>query len=104
MTLFADPELPIVMMEAFEGLTSAVDCQGTDGQMSLTFKSADAFNHAINSWKFIHEDTDRNFLLIANHDGCGPKGERQAYKYVSKAILREAFMACSNLLHKDHGY
>ena len=94
MTLFADPELPIVMMEAFEGLTSDVDCQGADGQMSLTFKSADVFNYAINSWKFIHEDTDRNFLLIANHDGCGPKGERQAYKYASQRPSRKVRNMC----------
>ncbi|PGH15679.1 hypothetical protein AJ79_02273 [Helicocarpus griseus UAMH5409] len=80
MTLYADPKMPIVMMEAFEGLTSAVDCNGHDGQMSLTFKSADAFKHAISSWSYINEDTDKQFLMIANHDGCAPESERQSYR------------------------
>ncbi|ODH50984.1 hypothetical protein GX48_02945 [Paracoccidioides brasiliensis] len=80
MTLYADPNMPIVMMEAFEGLTSAVDCDGNDGRISLTFQSTDAFNYAIKSWSYINEVTDRQFLMIANHDGCGPADERQSYR------------------------
>ncbi|KAK2752341.1 hypothetical protein FQN55_007381 [Onygenales sp. PD_40] len=80
MVLYADPKLPIVMMEAFEGLTSAVDCNGNDGQLSLTFSSAEAFNYALESWSYINEDTEKQFLVITNHDGCGPEGERQSYK------------------------
>jgi hypothetical protein len=80
MVLFADSDLPIVLMEAFEGLTSAVDCQGDDGQMSLTFSSAEAFSYALGSWSYIHEDAEQQFLLIANHEGCGPDGQRQAYR------------------------
>ncbi|PGH16250.1 hypothetical protein AJ80_05273 [Polytolypa hystricis UAMH7299] len=80
MTLYADNNLPIVMMEAFEGLTSDVDCNGDDGEMSLTFTSAEALNHAIDSWSYINEDADREFIMITNHDGCGPEGQRQGYK------------------------
>lgn len=80
MTLYAPDGLPIVMMEKFEGLTSAVDCEGDDGQMSLTFRSREAYDRAIDSWKYINEDTDLQFLLVANHDGCGPDEERQAYR------------------------
>ncbi|KAL8991674.1 MAG: hypothetical protein Q9169_007759 [Polycauliona sp. 2 TL-2023] len=79
MTLFAPDGLQIVMMERFEPLTSAVDCKGDDGEMSLTFKSQEAFDHAMKTWKFINEDEDERFLLIANHDGCGPDDERQPY-------------------------
>ncbi|KAL8886227.1 MAG: hypothetical protein Q9192_006521, partial [Flavoplaca navasiana] len=79
MTLFAPDGLQIVMMERFEPLTSAVDCKGDDGEMSLTFKSQEIFDHAINTWSFINEAQEQRFLLIANHDGCGPDDERQPY-------------------------
>ena len=80
MTLYASDGLPIVLMERFEGLTSAVDCKGDDGSMSLTFKSQQAYRYALQIWGYINEDDDKNFLLIANHDGCGPQDERQPYK------------------------
>ncbi|KAL8669848.1 MAG: hypothetical protein Q9168_005577 [Polycauliona sp. 1 TL-2023] len=79
MTLFAPDGLQIVMMERFEPMTSAVDCKGDDGEMSLTFKSKDVFDHALNTWSFIKKDKSERFLLIANHDGCGPDDERQPY-------------------------
>lgn len=80
MTLYAVDGLPIVLMERFEGLTSAVDCEGDDGSMSLTFKSKEAYDYALKIWGYINEDDDKRFLLIANHDGCGPADERQPYK------------------------
>jgi len=81
MTLYAPGGQQIVMMETFEGLTSSVDCKGDDGEMALTFKSQDAFDYAHEKWAFINEKPEYSFLLIANHDGCGPDDERQAYKY-----------------------
>lgn len=80
MTLYAPEGLPIVLMERFEGLTSAVDCKGDDGAMSLTFKSKEAYEYALKAWQYINEDEHKQFLLIANHDGCGPDDERQPYK------------------------
>lgn len=82
MTLHAPDGLEIVLMEKFEGLTKKVDCNGDDGSLSLTFKSKDAFDQAVKKWNFINQGTDRNFILIANHDGCGPDAERQAYQLV----------------------
>lgn len=82
MTLYAPDGQQIVMMESFEGLTSAVDCKGDDGTMSLTFTSKEAFDAAVDKWSFINEDEDGSFLLIANHDGCGDADQRQAYTYV----------------------
>ncbi|KAI4226097.1 MAG: hypothetical protein LQ349_006940 [Xanthoria aureola] len=79
MTLYGPDGLQIVMMERFEPLTSTVDCKGDDGEMSLTFKSKEIFDHAIKTWSFINEAKDERFLLIANHDGCGPDDERQPY-------------------------
>lgn len=69
----------MIMMERFEGLTSAVDCKGDDGFMSLTFNSENAFSYALKTWDFINEAVEKKFLLIANHDGCGPDDERQPY-------------------------
>lgn len=89
MTLYAPSGLPIVLMERFEGLTSAVDCKGDDGAMSLTFTSKGAYDYALKIWSYINEDDGQQFLLIANHDGCGPADERQPYKWV--AWLRHEF-------------
>lgn len=80
MTLYAPDGLPIVLMERFEGLTSSVDCKGDDGDMSLTFLSEKAYSYALKIWGYINEDNDKQFLLIANHAGCGPDDERQPYK------------------------
>ncbi|KAI9799884.1 MAG: hypothetical protein M1833_003806 [Piccolia ochrophora] len=79
MTLYAPNGLKIVMMERFEELTSAVDCEGDDGIMSLTFKSPEAFDQALKEWAWINTAEEKQFLLIANHEGCGPDDERQAY-------------------------
>ncbi|KAL6718213.1 hypothetical protein ACLMJK_004301 [Lecanora helva] len=79
MTLYAPDGLMMVMMERFETLTSSVDCKGDDGSMFLTFKSQDAFSHALQQWSYINQNDDGKFLLIANHDGCGPDDQRQPY-------------------------
>ena len=80
MTLYAPDGLPIVLMERFEGLTSKVDCKGDDGSMSLVFKSKAAYEYALKTWQYINDKDDEQFLLIANHEGCGPDDERQPYK------------------------
>lgn len=77
-TLNAPSGLPIVLLERFEPLTEYVDCNQDDGHMSLTFKSEDAFKRALNAWSFVNKG-DQNFMVIANHDGCGADYERQIY-------------------------
>ena len=79
MTLYAPNGLQTVLMERFQGLTSAVDCNDDDGSMSLTFRSESAFQHALKTWDFINGSEEKIFLLIANHNGCGPDDERQPY-------------------------
>ncbi len=83
MTPYAQDGLPIVLMEEFDQLTSTVDCNGDDGMMSLTFKSHRAFEYALRTWNYINEIDEPKFLLIADHDGCGPDDERQPYPLVS---------------------
>lgn len=87
MTLHAPDGLEIVLMERFESLTKKVDCNGDDGILSLTFKSKDAFDQALTKWSFINEGDDKNFLLIANHAGCGPDDERQPYQLVFRRCM-----------------
>lgn len=84
MTLHAADGLNIVLLEKFQGLTKAVDCKGDDGLMSLTFVSEQAFDHALHTWDFINEAKDKKFLLIANHDGCGPDDQRQPYLFAHR--------------------
>ncbi|KMU87975.1 hypothetical protein CIHG_05742 [Coccidioides immitis H538.4] len=98
MTLHASDNLPIVMMETFEDLTSAVDCKGDDGEMSLTFKSKAAYEFAITSWDYINAKTDAEFLMIANHASCGPEGQRQAYRITD--VINDAGELCVTLKAK----
>ena len=79
MTLQAPPDLPIVLLERFDHMTDEVDCKGDDGEISLTFKSEYAFRQASNAWRYINDHEDHRFLVIANHEGCGPGEERQPY-------------------------
>lgn len=69
----------MILLEEFDGLTSAVDCKGDDGMLSLTFKSPDAFNYAMKTWSFVNQKNESKFLVIANHAGCGPDDQRQPY-------------------------
>ena len=69
----------MVMMERFEGYTSSVDCKGDDGEMSLTFGTQSAYDYAVQTWSRVNRNENDMFILIANHDGCGPDHERQPY-------------------------
>lgn len=71
------------MMESFETLTSAIDCNGSDGKLSLTFKDHKAMMYALMKWAYINEKEDEEFILIANHEGCGPSEERVPYMYMT---------------------
>ncbi|MCJ1423465.1 hypothetical protein MMC29_001348 [Sticta canariensis] len=83
MTLHAPEGLAIVLMEKLDGLTKKLDCNADDGFLALTFKSKDAFDQALQKWSFTNQREDKNFIFIANHDGCGPDDERQPY-HISK--------------------
>lgn len=80
MTLTAPSGLLIVMLERLEGLTSAVDCYGDDGELSVTWVDQEAYSSALASWSWVNEDLEAQFLVIVNHEGCGPVGERSAYR------------------------
>lgn len=82
MTLYAPNGLFMVLLERFDHLTSAIDCQGDDGTMSLTFKSHQAYEYALQAWGYVNANANGKFLLIANHKGCGPDEERQSYMLV----------------------
>jgi hypothetical protein len=79
MTLYGPQGLQVVNMEVFDDLTSQIDCNGDDGELSLTFKDKDALAYALKQWSWINEKETYRFVLIANHKGCGPDDERQAY-------------------------
>jgi len=88
MTMFAQENLPIVMMEKFAGLTSHVDCHSQDGQMSLTFRDAAAYKQAAKVWAHLNEKDENQFLMIANHPSCSDPGQRQPFK-VSNIVTNE---------------
>lgn len=79
MTLYAPDDLPIILLEGFEQLTISVNCHDDEGTLDLEFGSADAFEYAKKQWGFVNEVEHGKFLLIANPDGCGSKGQRQGY-------------------------
>jgi len=81
MTLVAPSGMPIVMMERLEGLTSAVDCSAeTDGELAVTWESREVYDQALKEWAWVNEEAALQFLLVVNHDGCGPDAERVAYR------------------------
>ena len=82
MALRAPKSRRMIAMEEFDHLTTAQDCHGDDGHMSLTFKSREAYDYALKTWSYINEDFDEEFYLLADHEGCGPDLERQPYRYV----------------------
>lgn len=98
MTLYAPDGLMMIMMERFEGLTSAVDCKGDEGVMSLTFSSQGSFDYALQEWAYINQNDNGLFLLIANHDGCGPDDKRQPYLLVYPIPFYVTSWAITNLL------
>ncbi len=79
MTLYAPDGLMMVLLEEIDHLTSAIDCQGDKGTLSLTFHSQDAYQYALQTWGHINANAQDKFLLIANHQGCGPDEKRQPY-------------------------
>ena len=85
MTLHAPNGMLMVLLEAFDHLTSTIDCQGDDGMLWLTFNSHKAYQYALQAWGFINDKADDRFLLIANHEGCGPDERRQAYMCVGNS-------------------
>lgn len=69
----------MILLERFDHLTSAIDCRGDDGTMSVTFNFKAAYDYALHAWDFVNKIDNGSFLLIANHQGCGPDDERQPY-------------------------
>ena len=92
MTLYAPDGLQMIMMERFQGYTTAVDCNDDDdGIMSLTFASQSAYDYALRTWSSINEKEQDKFLLIANHPGCSPVDQRQPYLLVVLVHLPDYF-------------
>ncbi|RPA86655.1 hypothetical protein BJ508DRAFT_302011 [Ascobolus immersus RN42] len=73
LTLISPNGKRVIMMEQFETFTKEIDCVGTDGEMSLTFKDKEAFDYAGKAWG------NGEFYMIANHDGCAPEDQRKAW-------------------------
>ena len=82
MTLYAQEDLPIVLLERFEELNVSVKCKDDDGTLILSFNSNDAFYYAKQVWRYVNEADDGKFLFIVNKDGCGPDDQRQPYMSV----------------------
>ena len=93
MTLTAPKGQRMVLMEHFEDLTSNRVCHEDTGHMTLTFNSREAFKHALDSWSHIKGNANEQFIMITNHDGCGPDFERQPYMYVPKINANLSILA-----------
>ena len=81
MTLFAPNGHPIVLMERFEGLTTAVDCSIVgDGFIGLMLRDQKGYDHAREAWDRINHGDDDEFILITDHEECSPGDGRKAYQ------------------------
>lgn len=91
LTLHAPENSRILLMEKFEGLTSAVDCSTIgDHKLSITLIDEDVFSY-IQIWSWINEREDNQFVMITNHEGCGPAAQRAVFwvrkvDYVEEAL------------------
>lgn len=78
-------------MEKFEGLTSDVDCSTIgDHKLSVTLVDEEVFSY-IQIWSWINEREDNQFVMITNHEGCGPAAQRAVFwvrkvDYVEEAL------------------
>lgn len=78
-------------MEKFEGLTSDVDCSTIgDHKLSVTLVDEEVFSY-IQIWSWINEREDNQFVMIMNHEGCGPAAQRAVFwvrkvDYVEEAL------------------
>ena len=75
----APSNLPIVSVEHFESFLRRIDCEKSTGQVSFTFKYKKAFEEALKAWTFVNNGVENEFLLLANHDGCGSDQDRHPY-------------------------
>jgi hypothetical protein len=86
MTMSAAEGEKILSMERFGYLIESVTCGY--GDMVLKFKSKDSFQYAMKQWEWADEKKKNKFIMVANHDGCGPAGQRQPY-YVTGSRKNE---------------
>ncbi|RPB13089.1 hypothetical protein P167DRAFT_587300 [Morchella conica CCBAS932] len=91
LTLSAPENSRILLMEKFEGLTSNVDCSTIgDHKLSVTLVDEEVFSY-IQIWSWINEREDNQFVMITNHEGCGPAAQRAVFwvrkvDYVEEAL------------------
>ncbi|KAF8968596.1 hypothetical protein BDZ97DRAFT_1755254 [Flammula alnicola] len=71
-TFIAYSDHPIVLIEAFDGLLSAVNC--ATGAVDLHFLSEDAARQAASSW-----NNHNTFRAVTSHPGCNLDDERGAW-------------------------
>lgn len=67
----------LVSMERFEPYTHSVECGES---MVLRFKSERLLKKAIHAWDWENKKDNDGFIMITNHEGCGPKTERVPYQ------------------------
>lgn len=66
-------------MEKFEGLTRRVDCSTIgDNKLSVSFIDWDVFEYS-QVWNWLNKNDDNEFVMITNHDGCGPAAQRAVF-------------------------
>ena len=90
----------MILLEEFDDLTRAVDCKGDDGLMSLTFKDQAAFDYALKTWSYINKKEESKFLVIANHEGCGPDDQRQPYLFVQNRSMPFVVSNTADLVYR----
>ncbi|KAK2765012.1 hypothetical protein FQN54_008711 [Arachnomyces sp. PD_36] len=85
MTVFSVGNERIVSMERFKPMLKSVEC----GEKTvLEFESKEDFEYATRAWGWVNEDETHNFILVADHPGCGPDDERQPF-YIHDADYDE---------------
>ena len=66
-------------MNLFNHLTSAIDCDDSDGIMSITLKNRKYFDYAMSKWSYINNDATSQFLMIADSENCTDDQQKTPY-------------------------
>jgi hypothetical protein len=79
LTVYAEDGQRIISMERFAEMLRFVEC---GDKMILSFHLESAFRYAVDAWKWLEEQENHGFLMIANHPRCSPDSQRRPY-YIS---------------------
>lgn len=89
MTVMSTNDIKILFMEQFEHMTSSIECNDEDGEVSMTFIADEIANYAKKQWEWVNGCDTREFLMVTNHPHCGKIAERAPYRIFNMTFVNQ---------------